>query len=82
MADGRLTGPVVSARVLDVGPAGASIETNRALRVGAPYAFTLELPGASRRLHGRVCWCRLVATREDGPDDRTPIYRAGIHWTP
>ncbi|MFQ5349897.1 MAG: hypothetical protein ACE5EG_05575, partial [Thermoanaerobaculia bacterium] len=73
--EGRLIGPVTTARVLDLGPGGAHVETTSALRVGAPYAFTLELAGSSRRLHGRVRWCRLVATREGASGERTPIYR-------
>jgi hypothetical protein len=75
-----LVGPVIAARVLDLGPGGARIETARALRVGAPYTFTLELPGASRRLRGRVRWCRLVGTTQVAADERVPIYRAGIVW--
>ena len=81
MADGRLTGPVMTARILDLGPAGAHIETTRSLRVGAPYAFTIELAGASRRLRGRVRWCRLVATRPAAEGERSPVYRAGIVWS-
>ena len=80
MPDGRLVGPILTARVLDLGPAGAHIETTTALRVGAPYAFTLELSGTSRRLRGRVRWCRLVATRAAAAGDRAPVYRAGIVW--
>jgi hypothetical protein len=80
--DGRLVGPILTARVLDLGPAGARIETTSALRVGAPYAFTLKLADLSRRLHGRVCWCRLVATREAADGERTAVYRAGIVWVP
>ncbi len=72
---------MLRARLVDLGPAGAHIETDRALRVGAPYAFTLELDGASRRLRGRVRWCRLVATRSTDGDDRAPVYRAGIVWS-
>ena len=68
------------ARVLDLSPAGAHVETARALRVGAPYTFTLEVAGVSRRLDGRVRWCRLVATRESAAGDRQPVYRAGITW--
>ena len=71
----------MAARVLDMGPAGAHIETSAPLRVGASYAFTLELSGVSRRLRGRVRWCRLVATRATGSGDRAPIYRAGIVWS-
>ncbi len=78
----RLVGPVLVARVLDLGPAGAGIESLSSLRVGSPYAFTLELPGASRRLRGRVRWCRLVATRAARPGERAPVYRAGIAWSP
>ncbi len=80
----------MTARVLDLSPGGAHIETASALRVGAPYAFTLELSGTSRRLHGRVRWCRLVATRavpsgdrasgDPASGDRSPVYRAGIVW--
>ncbi len=81
VADARLAGPVIAARVLDLGPGGARIETVSALRVGAPYAFTLELPGSSRRLRGRVRWCRLVATRPAAAGERTPVYRAGIVWS-
>lgn len=73
-------GPVVVARVLDLGPAGARIETNTALRVGASYPFTLELEGVSRRLDARVRWCRLIGTRAARAGDRTPIYRAGVVW--
>ena len=80
--DGRLVGPILAARVLDLGPAGAHIETTSALRVGAPYAFTLELAGVSRRLRGRVRWCRLVATRPAEAGDRLPVYRAGVVWGP
>lgn len=79
---GRLRGPMVTARVLDLSPAGAHIETSRPLRVGAPYTFTLELPGSHRRLSGRVCWCRLVATRSAAGGDRTAVYRAGIVFGP
>ena len=81
MPDGRLVGPIMTARVLDLGPAGAHIETAAALRVGAPYAFTLELSGTSRRLRGRVRWCRLVATRATASGDRAAVYRAGIVWS-
>ncbi len=70
----------MTARVLDLGPAGAHIETTSALRVGAPYAFTLELAGPNRRLHGRVRWCRLVGTRAATAGERTPVYRAGVVW--
>ena len=80
VSDGRLVGAVVTARVLDLGPAGVLVETTRALRVGAPYAFTLELGSSSRRLTGRVRWCRLVGTRSAAGGDSTPIYRAGIVW--
>ena len=78
--DGRLLGPVMTARVLDMSPGGARIETTSALRVGAPYAFTLELSGTSRRMRGRVRWCRLVATRAANDGDRAPVYRAGVTW--
>lgn len=78
--DGRLLGPVLTARVLDLGPGGAHIETTSPLRVGAAYAFTLEVSGAGRRLRGRVRWCRLVATRAAVDGDRTPVYRAGVVW--
>ncbi len=71
----------MTARVLDLGPAGAHIETTSALRVGEPYAFTLEVSGTSRRLRGRVRWCRLVATRAAAAGDRAPIYRAGVVWS-
>jgi hypothetical protein len=71
----------MTARVLDLGPAGAHIATTSALRVGAPYAFTLEVLGARRRLRGRVRWCRLVATRAAASGDRAPVYRAGIAWS-
>ena len=71
----------MTARLVDLGPAGAHIETEQALRVGAPYAFTLEVAGARRRLRGRVRWCRLVGTRSQGDGDRTPVYRAGIVWS-
>ncbi len=80
--NGRLVGPVVVARVLDLGPAGAHIETTKALRVGASYPFTLELEGSSRRLDGLVRWCRLIATREADAGERTPVYRAGVVWGP
>lgn len=80
MPDGRLLGPVMTARVLDMSPGGAHIETSSALRVGAPYAFTLEISGASRRMRGRVRWCRLVATRAVDDGERTPVYRAGVVW--
>ncbi len=72
----------MTARVLDLGPAGAHIETGSPLRVGAQYAFTLELSGSSRRLRGRVRWCRLVATRTAAEGERRPVYRAGIVWSP
>ena len=75
-------GPIIAARVLDLGPGGAHIETTSALRVGAAYTFTLELPSTSRRLRGRVRWCRLIATRAATPGERRPIYRAGIVWSP
>ena len=75
-----MTGPVIDARVLDLGPSGAHIETSGALRVGAPYTFTLELGGTSRRLRGQVRWCRLVTTREAAPGERAAVYRAGIVW--
>ena len=81
MADGRLLGPVMIARVLDLSPAGAHIETASALRVGAPYAFTLEISGSSRRLRGRVRWCRLVGTQAVGSGEQAPVYRAGIVWS-
>jgi hypothetical protein len=80
--DARLTGPVMSARVLDLSSAGAHIETATALRVGAPYAFTLEVAGVSRQLDGSVRWCRLVGTRDTESGDRAPVYRAGITWNP
>ncbi len=80
MRDGRLTGPVMTARVLDLSPAGAHVETGKALRVGAPYTFTLEVAGVSRRLNGSVRWCRLVGTRDEDAGDRAPVYRAGITW--
>lgn len=73
---------MVVARVLDLGPAGAHIETTQALRVGASYTFTLELEGTSRRLDARVRWSRLIATREAEAGERTPIYRAGVVWSP
>lgn len=79
--DGRLAGPILTARVLDLGPAGAHVETTTALRVGAPYAFTLEISGTSRRMRGRVRWCRLVATRAAADGGRAPVYRAGITWS-
>lgn len=82
MPEGRLVGPVLAARVLDLSAAGAHIETAAALRVGAPYTFTLELAGVSRRLTGRVRWCRLVATREAEAGEQRPVYRAGILWCP
>ena len=71
----------MAARVLDLGPAGAHIETTAALRVGACHTFTLQLSGTSRRLRGRVRWCRLVATRGAATGERTPVYRAGIVWS-
>ena len=70
----------MTARVLDLGPAGAHIETTSALRVGAPYAFTLEISGSSRRVRGRVRWCRLVGTRAVASGEQAPVYRAGITW--
>ena len=73
-------GPVDEAQVIDLGPAGAGIEIASGLRVGEPYAFTLQLKDASHRIRGRVRWCRLVAFRSTG--ERRPIYRAGIAWSP
>jgi hypothetical protein len=78
----RVVGPILTARVLDVGPGGAHIETATALRVGARYALTLQLPRTTRRLRGQIRWCRLVAIQAGASGERRAIYRAGVVWGP
>ncbi len=79
----RFVGPTGAGRIVDLGPAGACIETDGSLRIGQPYALTLELRGRRRRLRGRVRWCRLVGTRRRPESaESAPVYRAGLSWSP
>jgi len=77
-SDGDIRSPTLGVRILNLSAAGLAIETDRALRVGGRYRFTLASSGSEARIDGRVLWCRLSGTRRLDNGDVRPVYRAGI----
>ncbi|MCD4750183.1 MAG: PilZ domain-containing protein [Thermoanaerobaculales bacterium] len=65
-----------AARVLDLSPHGAFIETTVALRPGSECGVALSLSASGLHLRGSIQRCR--ATKE--PDAGNLVYRAGLEF--
>ncbi len=68
------------ARVLNMSMTGAAIETNHYLKVGEMLRFKTNQSGKELSMTGKVIWCRLVSTRDNGRGDSEPVYSAGVNF--
>jgi hypothetical protein len=66
--------------VLDISVSGMAIETQGRLAPRRPITLRLHHPDEVVKIEGRVVWCFLQATRNDGHGESRPLYRAGIQF--
>ena len=66
--------------VLDISVSGMAIETQGRLAPRRPITLRLHHPDEVVKIDGRVVWCFLQGTRNDGKGESRPLYRAGIQF--
>ncbi len=59
---------------------GAAVETSHYLKVGEMLKFKTSQAGKELSMTGKVVWCRLVSTRDNGRGDSEPVYSAGVNF--
>ena len=81
LAGGRfpLLAPAAAA-IVDCGARGLGIETSSHLAVGSLANVSLFVPTGELELLGRVCWARMVGSRELEGGDSEPIFRVGLSF--
>ncbi len=68
-------------RVVDLSPAGASVEHAHDLSPGQPCVLDLSLDGVEVHLRAHVAWCQLYSVGSD-PDGAEEVrYRSGLEFT-
>gem|GEM_PF-4014758 len=81
----RLRSTTVTGRLLNLGPGGFGLETERGLRIGEYYAFSIRRePGGlaprGAEFSGRVRWCALRWTVRESESEVRPVFWAGFEW--
>jgi hypothetical protein len=66
--------------VLDISVSGMAIEIQGRLAPRRPITLRLHHPEEVVKIDGRVVWCFLQGTKNDGHGESRPLYRAGIQF--